>query len=149
MLGMTLYGRNPWSIFDELESLQHDFNRLFSEGPAAPGRTRGGFPPINVWSSDDGIVLDIELPGTEPGDVDIQVVGDELTIAGTTRTDDPGEGTTFHRRERQSGEFKRTLQLPFRAESGKVKAGYKSGILRVNVPRAEAEKPRKIAIEAA
>jgi HSP20 family protein len=104
---------------------------------------------MNVWTSADGIVIDAELPGVDPKDVDIAVQGDELTLRGKVNVADAAEGETFHRRERPTGEFARTLQLPFRANSGAVTANYKNGVLRVTVPRSEEEKPRKIAIEAA
>jgi HSP20 family protein len=104
---------------------------------------------MNVWSSPDGIVIDAELPGVDPKDVDISVVGDELTLRGRVNAQDTGKGETWHRRERPSGEFSRRLQLPFRAEAGAVKATYKNGVLRLIVPRREEEKPKKIAVEAA
>lgn len=149
MFGARTYMRNPWSIFDELETLQRDFNRMFGDQAETPSRRTGAFPPMNVWSSEEGLVLDVELPGAEPGDVDVRVVGDQLTLTGRTRQDEPGEGATFHRRERACGEFERALQLPFRADANQVTAAYKNGILRIKVPRAESEKPKKIQIEAA
>jgi HSP20 family protein len=150
MIGITRYGRDPWSIFDELESLQEDFNRAFGDW-GAPGRRSGrrrAFPPLNVWASEEGVVVDAELPGVEVNDVDIAVTGDELAIRGKVGVAEPREGETLHRRERAAGEFARTLTLPFRADGAGVKAAYKNGILRITVPRAEEDRPRKIAIEA-
>ena len=85
----------------------------------------------------------------EPQDVEISVVGDELTLRGKVNAQEPAAGETVLRRERPAGEFQRTLQLPFRANTGGVKATFKNGLLRIAVPRSEEEKPRKIAIEAA
>jgi len=62
---------------------------------------------------------------------------------------EPAEGESVLRRERPAGEFQRTLQLPFRANAGAVKATFRNGILRIAIPRSEEEKPRKIAIESA
>jgi HSP20 family protein len=104
---------------------------------------------MNVWSSADGIAIDAEMPGVDPKDVDISVVGNELTLRGTVNAQEPRKGETYHRRERPVGQFARTLQLPFRADAAAVKAAYKNGVLRLTVPRREEEKPRKIAIEAA
>lgn len=153
MLELVTWPRSPWSIFDELESLQADMNRMLT------GRVRGGegrrgrswhrptYPPMNIWTSADGIVIDAELPGADPKDVDISVQGDELTLNGKVNAWDVAEGETYHRRERPSGTFSRTLQLPFRAATQSVKASYKNGVLRVTVPRSEEEKPKRIEIE--
>ena len=143
--------RAPWTIFDELESLQSDMNRLLStpESPAQTRRARGVYPPLNVWSSNEGLVIDAEMPGVDPKDVEISVDGDELSLHGKINVQEPAAGTTVLRRERPAGEFQRTLQLPFRANAGGVKATFKNGILRITLPISEEEKPRKIAIETA
>jgi HSP20 family protein len=95
------------------------------------------------------VVIDAELPGAEAKDVDISIQGDELTLRAKVNVTEPAKNEMVHRRERPYGEFARTLQLPFRAESRNVKAHYRNGILRVTVPRSEEDKPRKVAIEAA
>lgn len=148
MRELTRFTRDPWSIFDELAGIQDEFNRVFGDwdGRGGYGRRRVGLPPMNVWSSKDGVIVDVELPGVEPADVDIQVVGDELVLKCKLNH---GGGETGHRCERPHGAFERTLQLPFRADTGKVSANYRNGILRITVPRSEEEKPRKVAIEAA
>jgi len=131
--------------------MQEDMNRVFSDrGYERPlRRSRPTYPLLNVWSSADGIVIDAELPGVDPKDVDVSVLGDELTLRGKVNVQESGRNETYHRRERPTGEFVRTLQLPFRANAGAVKASYRNGVLRLTVPRAEEEKPRKIAVEAA
>jgi HSP20 family protein len=101
---------------------------------------------MNVWVSQDGVVIDAELPGAEPKDVDISLTGDELTIRGTVNAADAAEDETYHRRERPAGEFARTLRLPFLADTDSVRAQYKNGVLRLTVPRPEEEKPRKIEV---
>jgi len=147
---LTIGPRSPWTIFDELESLQEDMNRILSapEAPRFGRRLRAVYPPMNVWSSADGLVIDAEMPGVDPKDVEISVDGDMLTLHGKVNAEDPAAGVTVLRRERPAGEFQRTLQLPFRANPGAVKATFKNGLLRISLPRAEEEKPRKIAIEA-
>ena len=147
---ITVGPRNPWTIFDELESLQADMNRLLSgaEPPRLGRQARAAFPPLNVWSSKDGLVIDAEMPGVDPKDVEISVVGDELTLRGKINRPEAPADEVVLRRERPAGEFARTLQLPFRANAGVVKATSKNGIFRIAIPRFEEEKPRKIAIEA-
>jgi HSP20 family protein len=151
MFTLTPFQRNPWSILDELEALQEDMNRAFTgwTPTRSAGRGRRAYPPVNVWSSKEGITVDAEMPGVDVKDVDISVEGDQLTLRGTVNVQDSKEGETYHRRERSAGEFVRTLQLPFRANAEGVKASYKDGILRIAVPRLEEDKPHKVTIDAA
>ena len=150
MFELVTWPRNPWSIFDELESLQTDMNRAFANaGYGRPWRGGATYPLMNVWSSTDGIVVDAELPGVDPKDVDISIRGDELTLRGKVSADGSRKGEAYHRRERPTGEFTRTLQLPFRANQEAVKASYKNGVLRLTVPQSEEEKPKKVIVEAA
>ena len=150
MFELTIGPRNPRTVFDELESIQADMNRILSgqDAPRFARRARAAYPPLNVWASADGLVIDAEMPGVDPQDAEISVVGDELSLRGKVNAQEPAEGETVLRRERPAGEFQRTLQLPFRANTGAVKATFKNGILRISIPRSEEEKPRKIAIEA-
>ena len=147
MFELMIGPRSPWTVFDELESIQQDMNRLLT-GEAPVRRARAAYPPLNVWSSAEGLAIDAEMPGVDPQDVEISVVGDELSLHGKVNVQEPAAGETVLRRERPAGEFQRTLQLPFRANTGAVKATFKNGILRISIPRSEEEKPRKIAIEA-
>ena len=149
MYELMIGPRNPWTIFDELESLQADMSRLLKSEDAAltSSRTRA-YPPLNVWSSAEGLTIDAEMPGVEAKDVEISVVGDELSIRGKVNGQPVAEGETVLRRERPAGEFLRTLQLPFRANTAAVKATFQNGILRISVPQSEEEKPRKITIQA-
>jgi HSP20 family protein len=151
MLSLVTVPRNPWSIFDDLESLQDEMNRMFADRGygRALRRSRASYPALNVWSSAEGMIIAAELPGIDPADVDVSVHGDELTLRGKVKAPALREGESYQRRERAEGEFLRVLRLPFRADAGGVKAGYRNGILRLTVPRHEAEKPRKIAVQAA
>jgi HSP20 family protein len=79
--------------------------------------------------------------------VDVSVVGDTLTISGAREAAALKGGESYHRQERSHGRFTRSLQLPFHVEAGKVEAKYDKGILRVTLPRAEADKPKKVAVK--
>ena len=155
MRSLVSYRRNPWSVFDELESFQGDMLRALTgvgtgRGLARPAQRRNFaqvLPPLSVWSSEDEVVVDAELPGIDPATVEVSVVGDELTLQGKVAATEPADGETCLRRERMSGDFQRTLQLPFRPEGAETRATYKNGILRVTVPRSEQEKRRRIAVE--
>jgi len=105
------------------------------------------FPAINVWASEDNAVVTTEIPGIDPSAIEISVVNDSLTLRGSRQTEDLKEGESYHRRERWSGQFTKTLKLPFAVESGKVEARFSKGVLFISLPRAEAEKPRKISVK--
>lgn len=127
----------------EMQRLQGEMNRLFS-GLDTP-LTRE-FPPLNAWVGESDVVVTAELPGIDPGKVDVSVVGDTLTVSGTREAEPLKEKESYHRQERNHGRFTRTLQLPFHVETEKVEAKYERGILQITLPRAEADKPRKISV---
>ena len=107
------------------------------------------FPAMNAWTNEDGAVITAELPGVNPEDIDISVVGETLKLTGSRQPEELAEGAKYHRRERGHGKFTRTFQLPFSVEADKVEAVFEKGILHISVPRAEAEKPKKISVKSA
>jgi HSP20 family protein len=124
-------------------------NRLANEWPSRYGlNAAAGYPAMNVWTNENGAVVTAELPGLDPEDIDISVVNDTLTLKGKRDADECDQETRFHRRERGCGSFTRAFQLPFQVEPGKVEAKFEKGVLSITLPRAEADKPRKIAIKA-
>lgn len=136
-------GRRP--LWREMERLQREMNRLM-EG--AGDGSRSEFPPMNVWASEENAMISAELPGVNADDLDISVVGDTLTLAGSRPRETDDDDRTFHRRERWQGNFSRTIQLPFRINADGVDATFSNGILKVVLPRAEADKPHRISISA-
>ncbi len=106
----------------------------------------GVFPPVNIFEKGGDLVLVAELPGIKKEDLQLQVKGNTLRIAGE-RTINYGEDISYHRVERNSSKFDRTLKLPINIETDQVKAEYKDGILVISLPRAESDKPRQIAIQ--
>jgi HSP20 family protein len=138
-------GARAWSPWRELERVRSELDRLFEQGPEA-GLGASELPRIDVWAGENGLKLVTQLPGLDAGDLDLSVVGDTLTLKGGRAEEDLPEGTTVHRRERQSGRFARTLQLPYEIESGEVQARLEHGLLEVDLPRARSQRPRKIAI---
>lgn len=106
----------------------------------------GVFPPVNIFEKGGDLVLVAELPGIKKEDLQLQVKGNTLRLAGE-RTINYGENISYHRSERNSTKFDRTLKLPINIETDQVKAEYKDGILVISLPRAESDKPRQIAIQ--
>jgi HSP20 family protein len=139
-------GLSPWR---EMERLQREMNRLVSGTSRWSGLNPAPcYPAMNVWTNQDGAVVTAELPGVNPEDIDISVMNDTLTLRGDQQSHEVQEGEILHRQERKCGNFTRSFQLPFQIEPGKVEASYERGILSVFLPRAEADKPKKIAIQA-
>jgi len=131
--------------FRELRHIQDEMNRFF-DWTWRPGATE--YPTLNVWSNEDDVVVQAEVPGFAPEDIDVSVVQNTLTLRGSRKPEELKEGETYHRRERWTGKFVRSLELPFEVDSGKVEAEYKNGILSIKLPRAEEHKPKKIAVKA-
>lgn len=131
-------------IWQEFDRVQRDASRLFSGTGTNYYET---FPAINLWMSEDNLVVSAEIPGIDPAEIDITVEGDALQLSGLRKVDDLGEGARYHRQERPRGGFKRKVRLPFPVESGRVEAQYEKGVLTVSLPRIEDDKPKKINIK--
>jgi len=136
-----------------VDQLRGEVDRLFGDffGPDSalqrslvPARV---FPALNVWQDGDNLFAEAELPGVKSEDLDISVVGNELTVKGR-RPESNEAGTSFHRRERGAGEFVRVVRLPFEVNAEKVQASLQDGVLRLTLPKADAAKPHKIQVNA-
>jgi HSP20 family protein len=131
-----------------MDRLRREINRLLTSAPASwRGSSTAGYPAMNVWTNEDGAIVTAELPGVEADSINISVTGDTLTLSGNREAEEVQEGATCHRRERKVGSFTRAFQLPFQVESNAVEALFKNGVLRISLPRAESDKPKKIAVK--
>jgi HSP20 family protein len=129
--------------------LQREMNRLLSGTSRWPAlSTASAYPAMNIWTDQDGAVVTAELPGINPEDIEISVKNDTLTLSGSRTPEEVQEGWTYHRRERGSGNFTRSFQLSFQVASDQVEASYRKGVLSISLPRAQADKPKKITIKA-
>jgi HSP20 family protein len=132
--------------WNEMDRLQRELNRLFENfdrafAPAAH------FPAVNLWMNEEGAVVTAELPGVDVKDLDISVVGETLTITGERKPEPVVKDPVYHRQERGFGKFTRTVELPFGVDPNKVQATLEKGVLRVLLPRAEQDRPRKISVK--
>lgn len=131
-------------VWHEMQQLQHEMDRLFA-GENLPFARE--YPAVNIWAGEDDMIVTSEIPGLEPGDINISVTGDTLAISGLIPKDELKEGQICHRRERAYGRFSRSVQLPFKVDADKVEAKYEKGVLKIVLPRAEEDKPKKISIK--
>ncbi|MBN1177887.1 MAG: Hsp20/alpha crystallin family protein [Anaerolineae bacterium] len=131
----------------DMERLRREMERLF----ATPARTSGNFAPtypaMNVWTNEDGAVVTAELPGIAADDISISITGDTVTLSGSRKPEEPGEDAAYLRRERRHGNFTRVFQLPHKIAADQVEAVFKKGVLHISLPRAEDDKPKKIAVK--
>jgi len=142
---VTRYG-NVWS---EMDRLQREMNRLFEPYARGADPVPADFPAVNIWTGEDNALLTAELPGVDPAKIEVTVKDDTVTIRGIREPDAVKAGECYLRQERGAGSFVRSFALPFHVDGAKVTAQYRTGILQLTLPRAEADKPRKIAINAA
>lgn len=106
---------------------------------------RGSYPFVNLFTKGDDLVVTAEIPGIEKKDLTLEIKNNLLRIAGK-RNIEYGEDASIHRAERNSVEFDRTIKLPFNIEIEQVKAEIKDGILHIELPKAEQEKPKQIKV---
>ncbi|MGD8405548.1 MAG: Hsp20/alpha crystallin family protein [Anaerolineales bacterium] len=138
--------RRP-SIWQEMDQLQREMNRLFDTSNKERVFTAPSYPAINIWINENGQLISAEMPGINPDNIDIDVTGDALSISGERKPDEGVRDARYHRRERSYGSFSRTIQLPFMVDTKKAEANFNNGILMISLPRAEVDKPKKITIK--
>ena len=140
-----------WEPFEGLNRIQSRINDIFEE---TFGRSRGyptstpgvWFPPVDILESQDAYLIRAELPGMKREDFNLEVHEGSLTLSGERKIEEPANGVEYHRVERISGKFSRSFYLPQSVKSDEIKASYRDGILEIHVPKADAAKPKQIAI---
>ena len=132
----TLLNMDPWGFLDEIFDTG---SRTFRTMRA---RAAGRFPPVNFFLDDDADLIDVELPGKNAADVDLSLEPQAVIIAGK-KAKVEGEGGG----EERQPTWSRRLDLPFRINPEKANAKFTNGILRIELPKAEAAGVRKIAIQ--
>ena len=142
-----------WEPFRGLLNLQERMNRLFEE--SARGMNRGQeedwavgawAPAVDIYEKGSDLVLQAELPGVDPKDVDIRIENNVLMLKGERKFEDETKREDYHRVERAYGSFTRAFTLPSTVDTSKVKAEYKDGVLRITLPKREEAKPKQIQI---
>lgn len=132
-----------------LLNLQSELDRAlrspaFNLGLSGPG----AYPPLNIFESEDALMLIAEVPGLELADLNIASAGRSLTISSVRKPlKMTGDGQGYHRRERAQGEFTRSMQVPEQFDLARAEAKYEKGMLIVRVPKREEAKPRQISVQ--
>ena len=142
-----------WEPFRDLVSLQEAMDRLFEESFV---QSRVGWPAsvgmealaVDMYETDDAIIVKTAVPGIKPEDLDVSIVGDTLTIRGETKAEGEIKKENYIRRERRCGSFCRSLALPLPVMVDEAEAEFENGILTLTLPKAEEVKPKAIKVKA-
>src|SRR5437867_879444 len=140
-----------WDPFRDLMSIQNELNRLFGRTYAgeSSGPSSGTWvPPLDIFETKDTFVVNVELAGVSPENVDLSVEDSTLTIRGERAFYRDAPEESFHRVERRFGTFVRSLSLPPTASAEGIQATFDKGVLTIEVPKMEEAKPKKITIKA-
>ncbi|OCQ97498.1 molecular chaperone [Oscillatoriales cyanobacterium USR001] len=134
--------------FRELDTLQREMNRLFDNfTPTERGSNGMAFiPAAEIYETPEAIHLKVEIPGLESKDLDVQVTAEAVSVSGERRSETKTEEKGITRSEFRYGSFRRVIPLPARIQNDHVEAEYKDGILKLNLPKAEAEKNRVVKV---
>lgn len=137
-----------------VSALAEEVNRLMDTWAApltAGWRASASFPALNMWEDRENVYVEAELPGWAMSDLDVTMVGEELTISGNREAAAAPEGAVFHRRERPAGiggRFSRTIRLPVPVNGERVTATLEHGVLSITLPKAEEARARTIQVKA-
>ena len=134
------------SHFDPLANLrlfEDAFSRMLNE----PHSNRPWSPAVDIFETENELVLKADLPDVEQKDIDVRVENQTLTIAGERKfvSEEPGKG--YHRIERSYGNFSRSFAIPQTFDTEKIAAAFKNGVLTVTLAKKEAAKPKQVKIE--
>jgi HSP20 family protein len=103
-------------------------------------------PVVDIYDNEDKFVINAELPGVDKKDIVIDVKGRFLTLKGERSSEKEVKEDKYYRRERANGSFERVFTLPAEIDPDKIKADYKDGILKIDIPKPEEQKPKQIAV---
>jgi len=134
------------SHFDPLANLRA-FEDAFSRMISEPQTNRPWSPSVDIYETENELVLKADLPEVEQKDIDVRVENQTLTIAGERKFEAQDSGKGYHRIERSYGNFVRSFAVPNTFDTEKIQAEFHNGVLRVTLPKKEAAKPRQVKIE--
>lgn len=142
-----------WDPFREITDFRDAMDRLFERGFSRPWRlltweTGEGFFPVDLYETDDEVVVKASLPGVKPEQVQISVTGDTLTIRAETKEEQEERKPNYYRQERRYGAFQRALTLPVQVDADKAEAAFENGVLDLRLPKVPEVRPKTIEVKA-
>jgi len=145
-------GLRDWDPFAQIPSLRREMDRLFFQYPSRIGREEEALAPgvwapvVDIYETDEKMVIKVELPGLKKEDIDIEVRDNTLTLKGERKFEKETKEENYHRVERAYGSFQRSFTLPSTIKQEGIEAAFKDGILEISLPKAEEAKPKKVEI---
>ena len=149
---IRLRPRTRLNPFMDLMGMGDEMSRLFDIALDRGALDRANLfdgewaPSVDVYENEKMIVVKTELPGMAEGDIDVDIMGDTLTIKGEKKKEEEQKDRHYHRLERVYGSFHRSVTLPGEVVPEKVKASFKNGVLEIEVPKKKAAKPKQIKV---
>ena len=144
----TLMDRDPF------RDIQSEMNRLFDSflgrptTAASPTGSRVWMPVVDMYETNDDLVMNFELAGVREKDISLSITGDVLTVKGERQFDQQlNDDDHYFHMERAYGKFERSIRLPMPVQAGRVRAVYRDGVLEVSLPKTEEVRPKEIKID--
>lgn len=139
------------TMLRDIMTLQEGLNQIFNEGlPRTWNKTEhptymaNWVPAVDIYETDQAIVLKADLPDVDPKNVDIRIEDNVLFVKGERKFESQVKQENFHRSERVYGTFSRSFSLPQIVAADKITADYKNGVLQITMPKREESKPKQI-----
>ena len=141
-----------WNPLGEATAMQNRINRMFNapywpagrmDDDTAMGRWN---PAVDLYEKDDHFVIKAELPGVDKKNIAIDLKDRVLTLSGERSYENEVKEENYFRKERSYGKFQRAFTLPADVDSDRIKAEFKDGLLQIEVPKPEEQKPKQVTI---
>lgn len=140
-----------WDPFRDLITLREKMNRLFEEAFTSRGEEKelissSWTPSVDIYETENALVLNAELPGLDEDDIEIKIEDNTLSIKGERKFEKETKEENYHRIERAYGSFYRSFSLPSYVDQDKIEAEHENGILKITMPKKPELKPRKVKV---
>jgi HSP20 family protein len=143
-----------WTPYRDLMAVRDEMNRVFNDAFGRGSTDESAWfsgawsPPVDIYETDDALVMKAELPGLSKDDIHIEMKDNTLVIRGERKREDEVKEGGYHRTERVYGAFQRSFLLPTTVDQEKVRASYKDGVLELRLTKVQAAQPKRIAVTA-
>ena len=140
-----------WEPVREMMTLREAMDRLFDDAFTRPINLRDGgwsAPAVDMYQTDDELVVKVALPGFKADEVQINVTGDVLSLRGDLKREQEEKDKAWHIREHRWSSFERSVALPTQVKADGANADFENGILTITLPKAEEVKPKTISVKA-
>ncbi len=136
--------------FYDIVSVRDTMDRMLDSyfGRSIAGFEGYGVVDLDLYQTENDVVIEASIPGISPEDISISVAGEVLTIKGEVKQERENKEADYHIKERRYGSFSRSVTLPTQIVADKANAEFKNGILKLTLPKAEEVKPKTITVKA-